>query len=65
MIVDDCKQLCELFTFCLFSHVSRVDNKVAHCLAKHPVEIELSVWIEDAPFDVLNLALLDVLSSVN
>ena len=43
MVVEDCKHLCELFTFCSFSHVCRVDNKVAHCLAKHPVEVEIFV----------------------
>ena len=30
MVVDDCKQLCELLDYCSFSHLSRVDNKVAH-----------------------------------
>ena len=38
-VVGDYKHLCELFIFCSFSHVIRVDNKVAYCLAKQPVEV--------------------------
>ena len=30
MVVEDCKQLCELLDYFSFSHVSKVDNKFAH-----------------------------------
>ncbi|MED6192915.1 hypothetical protein PIB30_014488 [Stylosanthes scabra] len=45
------------------SHVKRDGNRVAHSLVKLALIQPNCIWLKDAPIDVTNLALFDVLSS--
>ncbi|KAL4372104.1 hypothetical protein AHAS_Ahas06G0232400 [Arachis hypogaea] len=47
-----------------FNHVKRGGNKIAHELAQLAPANPNSLWMEDAPIHVLNLALLDLLVPV-
>ena len=49
MIVVDCKHLSMLLNSYSFSYVSRDDNKVAHYLAKYPLDEGMSVWVDQSP----------------
>ena len=50
------------FRCCNFSHVKRISNSVAHCLAKKSVSgNELQVWIESSPDDITPLVTRDSL----
>ncbi|MED6185375.1 hypothetical protein PIB30_056452 [Stylosanthes scabra] len=45
-----------------FTHVRRTGNRVAHELAQLALTNPISMWMEDAPNHVLNLAYLDILA---
>ena len=55
-LAEDVKYLASCFRKCMFFHVRRHCNKVAHSLArralKHPY---LLVWMEDVPADVFDV----------
>ena len=49
-LVEEAKLIFALFSFCIFSHVKRQGNSVAHCLARHARHVSSKlVWIEDVP----------------
>ena len=60
VIVNDILSLSNLFSFCSFSFVNRVCNKVAHSMAQLSLSFEEKrVWLEDHPPDLLSLVLAD------
>lgn len=54
-MIDDCKSL-----ICLFSHVRRVGNSVAHALAKFALDSSDSVWIEEIPSCIASVVATDL-----
>ena len=56
--INDSLVLASDFRFCNFSHVKRLGNLVAHCLArKSKSSNELQVWIESVLEDIAPLYL--------
>ena len=52
-IIDETKQIGGTVRSCLFQHVRREGNKLAHCLAKKAVlSADTDVWVESLPEDV-------------
>ena len=52
-IIDETKRLGRMLRNCLFQHVRRDGNILAHCLAKKAIlSADLEVWVEDLPEDV-------------
>ena len=46
---------------CLFQHVRREGNRLAHCLAKKAVlSVDTDVWVESLPEDVEDVFHLDL-----
>ena len=51
-IIDETKRLRQVLS-CMFQHVRRDGNRLAHSLAKKSVLFtDLEVWVEDLPEDV-------------
>ena len=52
-IIDESKQIGGTLRSCLFQHVLREGNRLAHCLAKKAVlPADTNVWVESLPEDV-------------
>ena len=52
-IIDETKRLGNVLRSCMFQHVGRDGNKLAHSLAKKAVlSADLEIWVEDLPKDV-------------
>ena len=61
LILHDIFVLSEQCSFYSIDFIRREGNQVAHCLAKHSLELEeLKVWLEEIPADVLPLVMRDV-----
>ncbi|KAK9994722.1 hypothetical protein SO802_024425 [Lithocarpus litseifolius] len=61
-VISDILSVAKDFRSCIFSHVNRIGNTVAHCLAKKSVSgNELQVWIESSPDDIAPLVTRDSL----
>ena len=52
-IIDETKRLGGVLRSCMFQHVRRDENRLAHNLAKKAVLFaDLEVWVEDLPEDM-------------
>ena len=52
-IIDETKRLGRVLRSCMFQHVRRDVNRLAHNLAKKAVlSTDLEIWVEDLPKDV-------------
>ena len=52
-IIDESKRIGGTLRSCLFQHVRREGNRLAHCLAKNAVlSTDTDVWVESLPEDV-------------
>ena len=52
-IIDETKRLGQVLRSCMFQHVRRDVNRLAHNLAKKAVlSTDLEIWVEDLPKDV-------------
>ena len=52
-IIDESKRIGGTLRSCLFQHVQREGNKLAHCLAKKAVlSADINVWVESLLEDV-------------
>ncbi|KAL4357215.1 hypothetical protein AHAS_Ahas09G0164400 [Arachis hypogaea] len=54
--IVDCLHLIPSFRSVEFSHVKRNDNRVAHKLANMALTTPNTVWMEEAPQNIYNLA---------
>ena len=60
-IIDESKQIGETLRSCLFQHVRREGNRLAHCLAKKAVlSADTDVWVESLLEDVEDVFLSDL-----
>ena len=48
-LIEDVKFSSRCFSQLLYSHVRREGNKIAHSLARHAINVYLTVWMEDIP----------------
>jgi hypothetical protein len=63
LILEDAKTLLHHFQKYVFTHTRRSGNSVAHALARRALDIpNLSVWMEDAPLDIIPILYSDFLA---
>uniref|UniRef100_A0A2N9FT78 Uncharacterized protein n=1 Tax=Fagus sylvatica TaxID=28930 RepID=A0A2N9FT78_FAGSY len=63
LIIEDAKALLHHFQRYMFTHTRRSGNSVAHALARRALDIpNFSVWMEDAPPDIIPILYSDFLA---